>query len=573
MALTAKLTRREALASVSSVCVAAALPAPPEAHGDTADRLIAEATREPRAMRDGSRPFSEADRQADRLPDNSIAGTVDTARRSREFLSRASRISSRHLPSAQRDALDTLVWDLGCDVAAEPFYYREFPLGYSFSQLVSLTLQFLASANADSIGNYLAKARQAPTYVDNIRLRLLGQLQRNLTVPRAEGERAVAQFRKESKEVANALAAAAAANGGAFASELTQIIAGPLAASFAALAETLERKYVPALAEQSRMARGDGAKAYFRILSNARLSDQLDIASVHQMATDALADIDADLARMRRSLGGPSNADAFNKSMAGNPRWFVRDAADLTARFDSAVARVTPLAAHYFHRLPATPFRVAPLPDFLSDRLLNGYFSGPTKADPRGTYFFNTSHLDVANWAWIKPLVSHELMPGHHLQGAMLFERTDLSAYQRGTFVGAVAEGWGEYARRLMEEAGYYEDDPWGLYASRLLDRRFALRTVVESGITHSNWTWQKAAEQLATDPLTRPETTHQIALAAASFRSTGLLYWWGLQRFFKLREQAKSAARAAFDIRDFHARVMTGEVPPFSILENRVLG
>lgn len=572
MALTAPVTRREALYAGTSVCLAASLPS--IGASDTVAAVVAEATRLPRAMRDGARPYSDTTGQEGHLPDNSRDYAVETARRSRSAAARARRLRATRFSPADRETLDTLLWDLERDVALAPFYYHEFPLGYSNSQLASLTLQFLAPPAKDEGDEYLARARQAPAYVDNIRLRLLGQLERHLTVPRAEGERALEQFRKESKEVAATLAAAAKGElrNSAFGRDLNGIVAGPLAAAFAALGETLERKYIPTLTDQSRVAGAEDSSHYFRELMNARLSDPLDMETMHEAAKQSLADADADLARIRRSVGGSVNAAEFHRSMAGNPRWFVKDAADLKARFDAAVAQVTPLVPRYFAHLPTTPFRVAPLPNFLADRLLNGYFSAPSKADPRGTYFYNTSHLDIANWAWVKPLVAHEIMPGHHLQAALLFERQDLSPYRRGVFVGAFAEGWGEYARTLMEEAGFYRDDPWGLYASRLVERRFALRTVVESGVHHPSWTWQKAAEELATDPLTRPETTRQLALAAASFRSTGALYWWGLRRFLRLRQLAHAKAAGRFDVCSFHARVMTGELLPFSVAERRIL-
>ena len=122
-----------------------------------------------------------------------------------------------------------------------------------------------------------------------------------------------------------------------------------------------------------------------------------------------------------------------------------------------------------------------------------------------------------------------------------------------------------------MEEAGLYEDDPWGLYASRLLERRFVLRAAVETGIHEPGWTWQTADAELASDPLTRPGTTRQIALSAATFRSTGLQYWWGMRRFLGLRGLARARAGAGFDVRDFHALVMRGDVVPFAVAERRI--
>ena len=573
-ALAARLTRREALCAGSTLCLAAALPAQSDPPGAAVARLLAEATAKPRAMRDGSPPFSDPDGQKGHLPDNSHDFATATAVRSKALANRAKHLRGRHLSQQDRETLEALIWDLERDAGLAPFYFHEFPLGYSGSQLASLNLHFITTPADPDPAEYLARVRQVPAYVDNIRFRLLGQVERGLTVPRAEAVRALDQLRIETKELAATLRAATDKGASpAFQRDVQQFVEGPLAKAFAALEETLRQRYIPRLTERSRMALAEDAPAYYRQLSQARVSDDLDLASTHETAKDALARIDAELARLRKALGGPADAAAFHRSMAGDPRWFVRDAEDLKSRLEAAIAQVTPLVPQYFTKLPTTPFRVAPLPDFLSGRLLNGYFSPPTKADPRGTYFYNTSHLDVANWSWTKPLVSHELMPGHHLAAALLLETKGLPDYRRNLFVPAYAEGWGEYARQLMEEAGLYKDDSWGLYASRLLERRFTLRTMVETGIHHPSWTWQQAAQDLATDPLTRPETIQQLALSAATFRSTGVLYWWGLRRFVELRARAKRRAGAAFDIRRFHSQVMRGDNLPFPLIERRVLG
>src|SRR4029078_4853425 len=101
----------------------------------------------------------------------------------------------------------------------------------------------------------------------------------------------------------------------------TQIVGGPLATAFAELGETLEHPYVPALSEQSRMARAAEAPGYFRGLGLARISDEFDLAEIHDTAREALAVIDADLARMRRGLGASAGAAAFYASVAGRTRW------------------------------------------------------------------------------------------------------------------------------------------------------------------------------------------------------------------------------------------------------------
>lgn len=567
------LSRREVLgAAAAAISVTAAGPIGKSQPSVQLDKLVELATDRPRALRDGSMPYVTHEIQRARLPINSHEGTQDVAARSAALARQARSLRSTNLSPAEQDTLETLIWDLDCDVELARFYWHQFPLGYSASQLSSLNFGFLAPPPAAEASEFLERVRQAPAYVDGIRERLKGQIQRGLTAPRAEGVRAFDQFQVEAKEVeASIRKCADAVHSPAIKREVAQILSGALAVAFTRLSDTIKDEYIPALNEQAKMTRSPDANEFFRAMTKVRTSDAIDLQTAHEAAQATVAAIDAELAQIRKQIGGSSDADAFYRSMAGNPRWYVRSAAELKARLEATIAQVSPLVPPYFHAIPKTPFGVEELPAALQTRLLNGFYRPPSAELPKGTYLYNSSRLDVSNWGWVKPLVSHELMPGHHLQAALRFVATDLSPYRKETFISGYAEGWGEYARVLMEEAGLYRDDPWGLYACRLSQRRFALRTAVETGVRRPDWTWQAADAQLATDPFTRPGTTQQIALAAATFRSTGLPYWWGVRRFLALRELAKKQSRHQFDIRDFHASVVRGDLVPFAVAERRV--
>jgi uncharacterized protein (DUF885 family) len=571
------LNRREALVAGGTLCLGAAAPALRPKSNATVNGLVEKAIGRRRALRDGALPPVTPEIVGANLPLNSYEVTLEAAAQSAALAAQARKLGRHQLSEDDRDTLDCLIWDLERDAGYAPFYWHEFPLGYVGSELALLTfLSFPASPAVGEQAGFLQKVGQVPAYVDAIRGRLKGQLQRGLTPPRAEGVRAYDQFMVEAKEVAavihrSAEAVAAQPGGAPVAREAQRIADGALADAFERLRDTVRTDYVPALDGQAKVTRAVDAPEYFRELARLRISDDLGIEETYQHARDRLAVIDADLTRMRRRLGAPADAAAFHLSMVGDPRWYVRSADELKARLEIAITQVMPLVPRYFHSMPKTPFGLAPVPEALQTRLLNGIYLPPSDASPRGTYLYNTTRLDISNWAWTKPLVSHELMPGHHLQMALRLESKTLPPYRKSLHVPGYSEGWGEYARQLMEEAGFYEGDPWGLYASRLVERRFVLRAAVEAGVHEPGWTWQKADAELATDPLTRPGTTQQIALSAATFRSTGLQYWWGMRRFLGLRRLAQSRAGLRFDIRDFHSLVTRGDLVPFAVAERRV--
>lgn len=566
------LSRRRVLAAAGSLGVTALVPnIGMAATDDTIAGLIAEMDRSPRAMRDGFPPPRGSDAPDTTLPDNSHEQCLASAARSRELAARARRLRARTADPDEAETLDVLIWDLDRDSALAPFYWHEFPLGYLGSQVGLLSRELQVGEGDDARSAFLSRLRQAPRFVEHIQLRLLGQVERRLTAPRAEVVRALAALRTHRQRLMDALMALSNAANSGFETETRNLVQGPLAASFEALVQAIERDYLPHVDESSAVTKAEDARAYQHELLRHRVSDGLEPMAEHQAAKESLAAIDADLARMRRSLGVEADADLFHRAMSRDPRWLARDADDIAARLNRGAAAIEPLLHRYFSRLPSAPGGVAPVAPELVTTLLNGTYEGPTEAKPSGTYYFNPSGLDITNWSWATPLIAHELLPGHHLQFAMLFEARYLIDYRRDFFVGGNVEGWGEYARQLMEEAGLYANDPWGLYASRLLERRFALRAAVETGVHLPDWSWQEADVQLASDPLTRPGTSRQIALAAATFRTNGTSYWRGLKSFMALRRAAETHAGARFDIRAFHGVVMRGDAVPFAVLEQRL--
>ncbi|MEZ5995795.1 MAG: DUF885 domain-containing protein [Hyphomonadaceae bacterium] len=538
--------------------------------GPGLDALIADIARHPRAMRDGSDPYSDDDGAL--LPDNSYDYHVDSAARVRQWLASAHALRARSADADAVETIDALIWDLNCDAALAPYYWHPFPLAYANSQMARVTSALSSAAQAEEIdqASLLEAGRQAPGFIDNITLRLTTQIERNLTVPAAEAQRALETVRSARARLAT-LGETLEQNEGGFARDLSAQLRGPIAASAERLARYLEQSYLPAVDERSRLPLADDAHAYHAALINLRTSHAASPDEELAIAREDLARAEEDLARMRRSLGADPDMVRFHQALGRDPRWIARDADDVQRRLDEASTRIAPYIPRLFHRMPSSPGSAAPLPDALSTTRLNGYYQEPTTEDPRGTYYFNTYQLDTTSWMWAAPLIFHELSPGHHVQLATVFESTTLSHYRKSLWVPGYVEGWGEYARQLAEECGVYEEDPWGLYASRLLERRFTLRSVEDLSVHDPAWTWQASERRYATDPLTRPSTTVQLALASSIMRSSGTPYWRGLKEFLALRAQAQSFRGAGFDIRDFHEVALSGGALPFPVLEQRL--
>jgi uncharacterized protein (DUF885 family) len=170
----------------------------------------------------------------------------------------------------------------------------------------------------------------------------------------------------------------------------------------------------------------------------------------------------------------------------------------------------------------------------------------------------------------------HEGFPGHHLQFAVVADlRQHLSrAHRTIIWYAGYGEGWALYAERLMHELGYFEkpDYVMGFLVSQLFR---ACRVVVDIGChlgyripegasvgAGEVWSYERAVEMM-----------HDIARAPAELATSevkrylgwpaqAISYKVGERAILGLREDERRRLGSAFDLKEFHAKVLGhGEV------------
>ncbi len=198
------------------------------------------------------------------------------------------------------------------------------------------------------------------------------------------------------------------------------------------------------------------------------------------------------------------------------------------------------------------------------------YYTGPTDdfsrpgrmgwAGPEGV-------TDFATWQE-KTTVYHEGVPGHHLQiGQATYVSETLNRWRRlMCWVSGHGEGWALYAEKLMADLGFLDDpgdylgmlDSQRLRAARVvLDIGFHLRLEAPQSLGGGIWNRAKAWQFL----------TDNVAMDRSflAFELDRYLGWPGQAPSYKIgqrlweqyRDEAKAAAGADFDLKDFHTRAL----------------
>ncbi len=246
--------------------------------------------------------------------------------------------------------------------------------------------------------------------------------------------------------------------------------------------------------------------------------------------------------------------------------------AALLAFVNEKAAEIRARLPEAFSTVPTAPLEIRRVPPSIQDGASNGYAQRPSLDGKRpGAYYINLK--DTADWPkWsLKTLTYHEAFPGHQLQGQIAQLNTALPIYRRVGGNSAYNEGWALYAESLADEMGFYDGDPLGRlgYLQSFLFR--AVRLVVDTGIHARRWSREKATDYLI-ENTGRPRGAAQREIDRYCVRpGQACAYKIGQIKISALRDEARAAMGARFDLKAFHDAVLRQGGMPLTVLETVV--
>ena len=344
----------------------------------------------------------------------------------------------------------------------------------------------------------------------------------------------------------------------------------------------------PALRRQADVIRGQRANAvhdggvyrlpegadYYAYGLRYATTTTMSADEIHRLGVDQMAELTARADQILRAQGrtqgtvaerlralGSEPAQLYPNTDAGKTQLL----ADLNAQM-VAIRRRMP---EYFGRLPRAECDIRRVPTTIEAGAPGGYYQPPALDGSRpGAYYINLR--DTAEWPkWTLPtLTYHEAVPGHHHQIALALEATGIPMLRRVLGFSAYSEGWGLYSEQLADEAGVYENDPWGGSAISSPSCSAPPGCVVDTGLHHMRWSRERAIRYMV-DTLGDQEssvTTEVERYCVWPGQATS--YKVGQTRWSALREQARTALGPRFDIRGFHDTALAAGSMPLAVLE-----
>jgi uncharacterized protein (DUF885 family) len=223
--------------------------------------------------------------------------------------------------------------------------------------------------------------------------------------------------------------------------------------------------------------------------------------------------------------------------------------------------------------VPSEPLEIITMPEFQQGVALAYCDSpGPLEANLKTFYAVSPiprswsrtqvdSFLREYNTRSIHNLTIHEAMPGHYLQLAHSnkYRSTLRAVLASGPFI----EGWAVYSEGVMIEQGYLGGDP----LMKLIQLKWYVRTIVNALLdqaVHVDGITREAAMKLMIDQGFQEEREAAGKWVRAQLTSTQLpSYFVGAQEHMALRAEAERKAGAAFDMKEYHDKLLSYGSPP----------
>jgi uncharacterized protein (DUF885 family) len=339
-------------------------------------------------------------------------------------------------------------------------------------------------------------------------------------------------------------------------------------AAVAQFGEYLRAELAPQTREQDAVGRD-----VYALTSRSFLGETIDLEETYHWGFAELARIEEQMRAVARQITGSPDVDAAVAALDADPasRIAGRDAFRdwMQARSDEAV---TALAGTHFDipdPIRRLDCRIAPVSDG------GVYYTGPSEDFSRPGQMWWSVPKGVDEFSTWRELttVYHEGVPGHHLQVAQTAYRRDLlNRWQRmSCWVSGHGEGWALYAERLMDDLGYLDDpaaklgmlDSQGFRATRVvLDIGLHLQLPIPADNPfgfHPGETWNP---ELGWEFLTQHARMDHASLRFELDRYLGWpgqapSYKVGERVWLEVRDEARRAQGAGFDLKTFHRRAL----------------
>ncbi|MEE8119203.1 MAG: DUF885 domain-containing protein [Gammaproteobacteria bacterium] len=333
----------------------------------------------------------------------------------------------------------------------------------------------------------------------------------------------------------------------------------------------IAQEYLPETRETVGMNGLPNGAAWYAYNAKQITTTDLSPADIHAIGKTEVARIHDEMLGVMKEVGFEGDLKAFFEFMNTDPQFYYEDKEELLTGYRELKDRVNALTPKLFNMMPKADYEVVAVEPFREQSAAGAFYMGASPDGSRpGRFYVNTYEMSSRPiWA-MESLSLHEAAPGHHFQGSLTLELTDLPKFRQFGGFTAYSEGWGLYAESLGKELGVYTD-PYQYFGALNAELWRAIRLVVDTGLHYHGWSRDDVLNYMYENSAVKEVRAVAEAERYMAIPGQALGYKIGQLKIQELRKRAADALGENFDVGEFHDQVLLDGELPLDTLEKKI--
>ncbi|WP_422505702.1 DUF885 domain-containing protein [Stenotrophomonas sp. GZD-301] len=341
--------------------------------------------------------------------------------------------------------------------------------------------------------------------------------------------------------------------------------------AYRALRGFIATEYLPASRASDGLSALPNGQAWYAQNIVQSTASTLTPVQIHALAEQRVTALQAQIATIMKDNRIRGSQQKMLRNMRSDRDFQYANADALLTRYKQLQGQVNARLPGLLGTLPKAPMEIRAVEAERAATAAAVSYQPPLPDGMRpGILYVNTGDLPSRR-RWAAPMqYLHEGIPGHHVQLGLQQELDKLPRFRRLGGDIAFVEGWGLYAESLGEELGVYQDPYERIgYLQGALTR--AARMAADTGVHAQGWSKRQAVDYLVkTADLPADDATAEVERFMALPGQT-LANGLGELKMMELRDKAKAALGARFDLRRFHEEILRDGSMPLDILDAKI--
>jgi len=309
--------------------------------------------------------------------------------------------------------------------------------------------------------------------------------------------------------------------------------------------------------ELSVTANPDGLACYEASLQSYTTLDRSG-GEVYELGQATVADNTSKVIELGRAAYGLDDFSAILERAKNDPEDRFADAQELLQFSRDAVQRAESAMPRWVGRMPEQVVEVVPFEEHQEGKGMSAHYR-PGNAGRPAEYRIPLYRPEEQTRGNAEAVAFHEAWPGHHLQVAFAQSVEGVHPVTQIIWFSGPGEGWARYSEALAEEMGLYTTT-----TGPITRRAWPARgMVVDPGIHLFGWTREQAKEYILESGRFPESMGDEMVDRIAILPGQLTAYDSGGLEILALRREAEATLGDAFDLREFHDRVLeNGTIP-----------